>query len=96
MKNINPEQTSFYFIPELSFYSLHHGGTFHFFQLNVLHADEFIKSIEFKHLVDFLKAVYKDDEKVNMSNESLQDFFKSLGHHRDIIEISEEERFQFA
>ena len=49
-----------YFLPELSFYSSFHGGTFHFLQLNVLHADEFIKSVEFKHLLEFLKETYKD------------------------------------
>ena len=30
------KQVEFYFAHELSFYSVEHGGTFHFFQFNVL------------------------------------------------------------
>jgi len=30
---------TFYFSHNLSFYSPEHGGTFHFFQLNVLHSE---------------------------------------------------------
>ena len=43
----HPEQTEFYFIPELSFYSHEHGGTYHFFQFNVLKVEEFLSSLEF-------------------------------------------------
>jgi hypothetical protein len=59
----NPQNYSFYLLPELSFYSSFHGGTFHFFQLNVLRAEEFIKSAEFHHLIGFLKNVYSDADK---------------------------------
>ena len=31
-----PDRMNFFFAHELSFYSVEHGGTFHFFQFNVL------------------------------------------------------------
>ena len=34
----DPDCTQFYFEHELSFYSTEHGGTYHFFQFNILKA----------------------------------------------------------
>lgn len=82
---MNPSVTEFYFLPELSFYSVYHGGTFHFFQLNVLYADQFIKSLEFQHLVDFLRFSYSDPAIVHQTQAKLDSFFHSLEHKRDII-----------
>jgi len=75
---------------ELSFYSQHHGGTFHFLQLNVLHADEFISSPEYKHLLDFLMTVYNDDEDVKIKSESMEQFFKSLEHKKMVIDLKDQ------
>lgn len=47
-----------FFNPALSFYSVEHGGTFHFLQFNVLQADEFMKSAEYSYLVQFLQKSF--------------------------------------
>lgn len=55
-----PERKDFYFVHELSFYSIEHGGTYHFLQFNVLKADQFLASIEFRYLCSFLQRVFGD------------------------------------
>lgn len=50
------KSTFTYFHPQLSFYSFQHCGTFHFVQFNILQADEFMQSPEFKCLLTFLNT----------------------------------------
>lgn len=38
----DPSRSKFFFSHELSFYSIEHGGTYHFFQFNILQATEFV------------------------------------------------------
>ena len=54
------KQQSFFFAHELSFYSVEHGGTYHFFQFNILQAAEFIESTEFRYICDFFRVEYAD------------------------------------
>lgn len=83
----------FYFLDDLSFYSKEHGGTFHFFQLNVLHADEFIHSPEFKNLISFLNKIYPNEQVAQLTGESMQEFFHSLAHKKSVIDLTEEIHF---
>ena len=76
---------NFYFMHELSFYSIEHGGTFHFFQFNVLYAELFQNSEEFHHICEFLRKVYQVDDqffgalnRVDLSNESIGRFLSKL------------------
>ena len=53
-KALNPCAKT-YFMNDLSFYSKEHGGTFHFIQFNILFANQFLESLEFNHLMEFLE-----------------------------------------
>ena len=74
---------------ELSFYSIEHGGTFHFFQFNILKADEFLASAEFGHLCGFLKAVFANQSAIEMSENKISAFFHSLEHRKQVIDLQE-------
>ena len=89
----NPEQTEFYFIHELSFYSTEHGGTYHFFQFNILQASQFIESVEFQHICEFLKTVYADESAIEFTAKQLAEFFSNLQHRKQIIDLQEQNTF---
>ena len=72
---------------ELSFYSIEHGGTFHFFQFNILQAHELLGSTEFSHLCQFLQQVYADRTDVEISEKLLADFFAQLEHRKEVIDL---------
>ena len=57
---VSPEERKqwSYFANDHSFYSPQLEGTFHFFQFNVLQAEQFIASKEFEHFMRFLQAAY--------------------------------------
>ena len=63
----DPSCTQFYFVHELSFFSIEHGGTFHFFQFNILQASAFIESTEFRYLCAFLQDNYSERASIEFS-----------------------------
>ena len=77
-----PTCTQFYFAHELSFYSIEHGGTYHFFQFNILQANEFVASTEFSYLCQFLQEIYTDRATIEFSERQLADFFSSIQHRK--------------
>ena len=89
LKEDPKHDNDFYFMHELSFYSVEHGGTFHFFQFNVLYANRFQDSLEFQHICEFLRKVFKDEKTVDLSNESILTFLNQLGHRKSIIDLRE-------
>lgn len=61
----------------------------------MLHADEFIKSVEFKYLLEFLKETFTDDQKIELTEQKLAFFFKTLGEKLDICETTPEDKLVF-
>jgi len=71
---------------DLSFYSKEHGGTFHFIQFNILEADDFLKSIEFEYLINFLKEHYSDE----ITRELAAGSIKIIKHRKSFIDLNRE------
>ena len=70
---------------DLSFYSKEHGGTFHFMQFNIMYKEEFMKSLEFKHLLKFLDKTHPIE--LQRSKEQWGEFIQNLNLKKQYLEI---------
>ena len=87
LKRKQSEGKKNYFMVDYSFYSKEHGGTFHFMQFNIMKTQEFMQSLEFDILLDFLDKQYK------IQRDAAAKFVENLELTKNIIDYRESEEF---
>lgn len=78
-------ENEYYFMSDLSFYSMEFGGTFHFMQFSMLNKEEFFASKEFKHFMQFIMKTYPE-LRLMQTNESTADAELESKNEKWVIE----------